>query len=132
MIRMKSVKRLNLTETQRKDFLALSQTHNRQLTAGLDPRGRHIDADRVRGDHGATERVAVRDPDRRLRDVQHFNDGRLATVRVPGREEASLLLTSPSSHGQRGHSSAWCRCPRRVCDLHVHMKPAPGLPPATA
>jgi hypothetical protein len=36
-----------------------------------------------------------RDPHRRLRDVPGLNDGRLATVRVPGREEDDKLVLFP-------------------------------------
>jgi hypothetical protein len=38
---------------------------------------------------------AVRDPHGRLRDVQRLNGGRLATVRVPGRENGYLLVNFP-------------------------------------
>jgi hypothetical protein len=36
---------------------------------------------------GRTEQVTVRDRHGRLRDVQRFNNGRLATARVPRRKE---------------------------------------------
>jgi hypothetical protein len=49
----------------------------------------------VRVDGGETEQVAVRDPHGRLRDVQLLNDGRLATVRVLGREEDYVVVIFP-------------------------------------
>jgi hypothetical protein len=49
----------------------------------------------VRREGGATEQVAVRDPHGRVHDVQRFNDGRLATVRVPGCEEDYALVIFP-------------------------------------
>jgi hypothetical protein len=49
----------------------------------------------VRREGGGTEQVAVRDPHGRLRDVQRLNEGRLATVRAPGREEDYVLVIFP-------------------------------------
>jgi hypothetical protein len=49
----------------------------------------------VRMQSGETEQVAVRDPYNRLRDVHRFNDGRLATVRVPGLKEDYVLVIFP-------------------------------------
>jgi hypothetical protein len=50
----------------------------------------------VGGDGAQTEQVAVRDRHGRLGDVKRFDNGvRLATVRVPGREEDSLLVIFP-------------------------------------
>jgi hypothetical protein len=46
----------------------------------------------VRGDSGEIEQVAARDPHGRLRDVQRLNEGRLAMVRVPGRERDYVLV----------------------------------------
>jgi hypothetical protein len=44
---------------------------------------------------GETEQVALRVAQCRLRDVQQFNDGRLATVRVAPREEDDVLVVFP-------------------------------------
>jgi hypothetical protein len=49
----------------------------------------------IRRQGSETEQVAVRDPHGRLRDVQRLNDGHLATVRVPGREEDYALVIFP-------------------------------------
>jgi hypothetical protein len=49
----------------------------------------------VRREGGETEQVAVRDPYGRLGDLQRFNDNRLATVRVPDREEDYVLVIFP-------------------------------------
>jgi hypothetical protein len=49
----------------------------------------------VRAVGGETEQAAVRDSHGRLRDVQQFDDRRLATVRVPRREEDYVLVIFP-------------------------------------
>ncbi len=49
----------------------------------------------VAGEDGASEQVAVRDPHDRLGDVQRLNDGRLATVRVPGFPGDYVLVIFP-------------------------------------